>query len=234
VALEPARVMLFVIVHLTLLVGMASYARQDEALVTRQDVLDALAAYGVGVLASATVLLLFDVIWPGMSAAAINRTIAIQAAPAGFGAMVAHLELDEPAAMIGPAHPHGFANSAFLMAVGALYLCSSLASTEEMMLIAYKMSTWQFGGLMVFSLVMMQLFDEYAIEEELGSATGRSAWSSAVAMTCVGYAIALSISMYILWTFGRTDGLAPTQLLKEMIVLGFPAALGAGAARLLF
>ena len=130
--------------------------------------LDAFAAYGVGVLAAATVLLLFGVVESGMSADAIIRTITIQAAPAGFGAMVAHLEVDEPAARIGPGHPHGFASSAFLMAVGALYLCSSLASTEEMMLIAYKMSVWQIGGLMVFSLVMMQLFDEYAIEEDLG------------------------------------------------------------------
>ncbi len=55
-----------------------------------------------------------------------------------------------------------------------------------------------------------------------------------IAMTCIGYTIALSISVYILWTFGRTDGLTFAQLVKEMIVLGFPAALGAGAARLLF
>src|SRR5687767_14756913 len=213
---------------------MASYARQDNALVTSKDVLDGLAACGIGVPAAGMVLFLFDIIGPCMSADAINRTIAIQAAPAGFGAMVAHLELDEPEARVGPSHPHGFANTAFLMAVGALYLCSSLASTEEMMLIAYKMSTWQIGGLMLFSLIMMQLFDEYALEEDLGSASGRSAWSSAIAMTCIGYTIALSISVYILWTFGRTDGLAPTQLIKEMIVLGFPAALGAGAARLLF
>ena len=155
VTLQPARLMLFVTVHLILLVGMASYARRDEALVTRKDARDAFAAYGVGVLAATTVLFLFGVVEPGMSAAAMNRTIAIQAAPAAFGAMVAHLELDEAAARIGPKHPHGLANSAFLMAVGALYLCSSLASTEEMMLIAHKMSIWQVAALMVFSLVMM-------------------------------------------------------------------------------
>jgi putative integral membrane protein (TIGR02587 family) len=234
VALEPVRLILFVTVHLALLAGMASYGRDDEAFMTRRDVVDALAAYGVGVLAAATVLFLFGVIEPGMSANAVNRTIAIQAAPAGFGAMVAHLELDEPEARIGSAHPHGLANSAFLMAVGALYLCSSLASTEEMMLIAHKMSAWQVIGLSAFSLVMMELFDEYAMEEELGSAAGRSTWSLSIAMTCIGYAIALSISLYILWTFGRTEGLAVTPLIKEMTVLGFPAALGAGAARLLF
>lgn len=120
------------------------------------------------------------------------------------------------------------------MAVGALYLCSSLASTEEMMLIAHKMSTWQIAGLMIFSLVMMQLFDEYAVEEDLGSTGGTATWSLSIGMTLVGYVIAVAISTYILWTFGRTEGLASRQLLKEAIVLGFPAALGAGAARLLF
>jgi putative integral membrane protein (TIGR02587 family) len=234
VSIEPTRLMLFVVVHLMLLVGMASFARHDNAIATGRDALDAFAAYGVGVLATATVLPLFGVVEPGMSADAITRTIAIQAAPAGFGAMVAHLEIDEPTARIGPGHPHGFASSAFLMAVGALYLCSSLASTEEMMLIAHKMSAWQVAALMAFSLVMMQLFDEYAIEEDLGGAAGQSSWSLSIAMTCIGYTIALSISFYILWTFGRTEGLTFAQLLKEMIVLGFPAALGAGAARLLF
>jgi putative integral membrane protein (TIGR02587 family) len=180
------------------------------------------------------VLLIFGVVEPAMSADAINRTIAIQSAPAGFGAMVAHLELDEPEARVGATHPHGLMDSAFLMAVGALYLCSSLASTEEMVLIAHKMSGWQVGGLMMFSLLMMQLFDQYAVEEELGGTAGRSAWPISIAMTFIGYALALAISAYILWTFGRSEGLAPAQLLKEITVLGFPAALGAGAARLLF
>ena len=234
VSVKPARLVLFVTVHPILLVGMASYGRHDNAVVTRRDAVDGFAAYGVGVLTAAAVLPLFGVIEFGMSVEAITRTITIQAAPAGFGAMVAHLELDEPAARAGRGHPHGLASSAFLMAVGALYLCSSLASTEEMMLIAYKMSTWQIGGLMVFSFVMMQLFDEYAVEEDRGSATGRSTWGLSLAMTCIGYAIALLISLYILWTFGRSDGLTAAQLLKEMVVLGFPAALGAGAVRLLF
>src|SRR5687767_14084536 len=111
VAVEPERLMLFLSVRLALLAGMASYARNDNALARPGDLVDAAAAYGVGVLATAVVLLLFGVIEAGMSADAINRTIAIQAAPAAFGAMVAHLEFDEPAANIGPSHPHGLANS---------------------------------------------------------------------------------------------------------------------------
>ena len=234
VSVQPVRLMLFITVHLVLLIGLSSYAREDAAVVNRKSVMDAFAAYGVGVLASATVLLLFGIVGPGMSADGINRVISIQAAPASFGAMVAHLELDEPEARLGPLHPHGLKSNAFLMAVGALFLCSSLASTEEMMLIAHKMSVWQIGGLMAFSMVMMLLFDQFAVEEERATPKGRSLWAESAALTFIGYPIALLISLYILWTFGRTDGLAFAEVVKEMSVLGFPASLGAGAARLLF
>jgi putative integral membrane protein (TIGR02587 family) len=169
-----------------------------------------------------------------MSVEGINRVISIQAAPASFGAMVAHLELDEPEARLGPLHPHGLGSSAFLMAVGALFLCSSLASTEEMMLIAHKMSAWRIAALMTLSMVMMLVFDQLALEEDRGNPKGRSIWAQSAALTFIGYSIALLISLYILWTFGRTDGLAFAEGVKEMCVLGFPAALGAGAARLLF
>src|SRR3546814_12765663 len=50
--------------------------------------------------------------------------------------------------------------------------------------------------------------------------------------TVAGYALALLISLYILWTFGRTDGIDFREMLTTVIVLGFPAALGAAAARL--
>jgi uncharacterized membrane protein len=52
--------------------------------------------------------------------------------------------------------------------------------------------------------------------------------------TLVGYTIALFISVYMLWTFGRTDDMPLSQVLQATMVLGFPAALGAGAARLIF
>jgi uncharacterized membrane protein len=51
--------------------------------------------------------------------------------------------------------------------------------------------------------------------------------------TAVGYAIALAISCYVLWTFGRFDGLSFSTALGVLVVLGFPAAIGAAAARLI-
>ena len=46
------------------------------------------------------------------------------------------------------------------------------------------------------------------------------------------YGLALLVSAYVLWTFGRTDGASAWQVAMMVTVLGFPAALGAAAARL--
>jgi uncharacterized membrane protein len=37
---------------------------------------------------------------------------------------------------------------------------------------------------------------------------------------------------YILWTFGRVDGTALEAILGSVVVLGFPASVGAAIARL--
>ena len=50
--------------------------------------------------------------------------------------------------------------------------------------------------------------------------------------TVPGYAIALGVSLYVLWTFGRIDGDALATVAGSIVVLGFPAALGAAIARL--
>jgi uncharacterized membrane protein len=36
-----------------------------------------------------------------------------------------------------------------------------------------------------------------------------------------------------LWTFGRTDGTALQEIISAVVVLGFPCAIGAAAARLI-
>ena len=52
-------------------------------------------------------------------------------------------------------------------------------------------------------------------------------------LTVVGYAMVLVISAYVLWTFGRTDGLDTLEQVHATVVLGFPASIGAAAARLI-
>jgi uncharacterized membrane protein len=48
-----------------------------------------------------------------------------------------------------------------------------------------------------------------------------------------GHALALLISLYVLWTFGRVAGTAWAEVVRMMIVLRFPAAVGAAGVRLI-
>jgi uncharacterized membrane protein len=36
----------------------------------------------------------------------------------------------------------------------------------------------------------------------------------------------------VLWSFGRTDGVSVAEITNMLVVLGFPASLGAATARL--
>jgi uncharacterized membrane protein len=59
-------------------------------------------------------------------------------------------------------------------------------------------------------------------------------WNLFLRFTVVGYAIALLVSAYVLWTFGRLDGMSVDAIVATLVVLAFPAAIGAGAAHLIF
>jgi putative integral membrane protein (TIGR02587 family) len=128
----------------------------------------------------------------------------------------------------------GYFGEIFIMAAGALFLAFNLAPTDEIMLIGHQMSPWHSIAMVVVSLLVMHAF-VYSVEF-LGSAPvpqGASRRGIFVRYTVVGYAIVMLMSAYVLWTFGRTDGLPIGQVISPLVVLGFPSAVGAAAARLI-
>ena len=48
-----------------------------------------------------------------------------------------------------------------------------------------------------------------------------------------GYGLSLAISLFTLWIFGRIDGFGFALALMPVVVLAFPATLGAAAARMI-
>jgi hypothetical protein len=67
----------------------------------------------------------------------------------------------------------------------------------------------------------------------LSPSTGATFGSTLLHYSVAGYAIAVLVSLYVLWTFGRTEGVSLFDGAKMVAVLGFPAAIGAALARLL-
>ena len=225
------RLVLFLLLNLVLLEGLAFYAGFRRAFSLRDDTLDALAAFGVGIVASTALLLALDLISWGMTADEVLGKIAVQAVPASIGAMASRRQLGDSEGE--DERPDSYGGELFLMAAGALFLAFNVAPTEEMILIAYLMTPWHALALVVVSILVLHAFVyslEFSGQEDRPGGNGfwRSFWGYSLA----GYGIALLVSVYVLWTFGRTDGVAWGQVAMMVTVLGFPSALGAAIARL--
>jgi putative integral membrane protein (TIGR02587 family) len=232
--IDPRRLALFILLNVPLLIGLSYYAGFEETDYFVEDVMDAFTAYAVGFAAAALMLWLLAIIGPGMSADEIIGKIAIQAVPASIGAMLVRSQLGERQRKEEKRRDSHYAGGLFLTAVGALFFSISLASTEETVVLATGMSPAHFLGLMLLSLALLHGFFWVVVRRGKTDLPAGEATFSLVFFryTVTGYAIALLISALILWIFSRTGGLGMEELVRSMVVLGLPAALGAGAARL--
>ena len=233
------RLTLFTLLTIPLLIGLSYYDGFEDTSSLLDDTIDTFVAYAVGFTASAVMLFLFGIIKSDMSADEIIGKISLQAITAAIGAMFAQsfLRGDDESEKEKEERQRSasYFGELFLMAVGAVFLSMSVAPTEEMVLISYQMTDWHTLALAAATLLLMHAF-VYAVEyrgfeKEISSDT--SFLSGFLRFTVVGYAIVLLISFYILWTFGSIDDMAFAERLKATIVLGFPAAIGASASRLI-
>ncbi len=228
--IDRLRLILFMGAMLPLLVGLSRFGGFKPTSSWAEDLADVFIAYGVAFVAAAAVLALFDVITTSMPLREVVGKVAVQAPPGAFGAMLARSQFggkeQEPRG--------GFWGEVFLMAAGAVFLAFSMAPTEEMALIAYKMTPWHALALALVSLTLMHAF-VYATDFPGGHdrPEGTPWWSEFLRLTVVGYAVALLMSAYVLWTFGRFEDHAFGMYVVMTVVLGFPAAIGAAAARLI-
>lgn len=233
-ALERWRLLIFLVLTLPMLVGLSYFAGFEPTFRLKEEVLDALAAFGVGFLLSAVLLAIFGVL--RIDEVATQGTlgkISLCAVPAAIGALLAGKQLGERDPGSREKAQAGPLGELFLMAVGAAFLAFNVAPTEEMILIAYQMGPIATLLLMAVSIGLLHVF-VYQLGFP-GETRRREAGGFArtfVVFTAPGYGVALLMSLYLLWTFGRTDGVAVHEIATMTIVLGFPAAIGAATARL--
>lgn len=233
--MDRLRLALFLVVMIPVLTGLAYYAGFEDVFRLRECLIDAFVAYAVAFVVGAAVLALLAELTADMSAGEIIGKIALQAVPGSIGAMLARSQLgaqsEEQEAERRRSTYHG---ELFTAGIGALFLAFNVAPTEEMVLIAYQMTAWHGLALVAGSLAIMHVFVYAAhFRGHTVLPEDRSAWGEFVRLTLVAYAIALLISLYVLWTFGRTEDTPIGEILMTAVVLGFPASIGAAAARLI-
>ncbi|MFZ1426966.1 MAG: TIGR02587 family membrane protein [Geminicoccaceae bacterium] len=234
--IEPARLALYVVVSLPLLAGLAYIAGFRDDTDWFDAAVDGLVAWLVGALTGAAVLALLGALTPEMSLAELAGKIAVVAVPAGVGAALARSQLGEREEEQEEKAPReSYGGELFLMAAGAVFFAFNLAPTDEIPLIAHQQrSPWVAVALVALSLLALHGFVYGAgFRGQHAPRPGRSLRADLLGLTLPGYVIVLVACTYVLWTFGRLDGLAPGAMLHVVLVLGLPASIGAAAARLI-
>lgn len=229
VAMQPVRLIAFVVVGLPLIYGLSDYAGFNAQRGWRDDLLNTLTALSVGFITSAALLALFGLLGPDVGLGEGIGRVTLQAIPAAVGATLARRQLSD--AGEGDEDQASYFGELFLMAAGAMALAFNVAPTEEIILIAWQTATWQLLLLALGSILMLHVLVfsvGFAGQEDAGRPG-----AAFLRFTVVGYAIALVVSLFVLWVFGRTEGLSMTMTVATAVVLAFPASLGAAVARLL-
>ena len=230
--LDGVRLIVFLLVALPLLLGLAFYAGFSAShRGLGHALLDTFVALAVGFLTAAAVLALIGALETGSPPRQIAGQLVLQAVAGAMGALLAGRQLSAGEDDTGDEDEATYPGELFLMVAGALFLALNMAPTEEMILIAYRMSPFHVAALVVVSIGLM-----HAIVYKVGFA-GQEAHDRPLAAfihyTLAGYALVLLTSLYVLWVFGRTQGHVAAEVIDAVVVLSFPGAIGAAAARLL-
>ncbi|MGY2081002.1 TIGR02587 family membrane protein [Modestobacter sp. SYSU DS0657] len=195
----------------------------------RGSLADAGVAFVMAALAAALVLGVLAVIEPLQGGRDALSVIAIEMLPAAVGASFARSQLGAGSRRV-PTTTYG--GELLLMAAGAVVFAANIAPTEEVVLLAAKAGPWHPVALVVLCLLLMHGFVYWVGFRGQEQAPG-GVLRSFLTLTVVGYVIALTLSAYLLWTFGRFDGVGVVMAVTEAVVLALPASLGAAAARLI-
>lgn len=235
-SVERWRLMLLFAAVVPLLVGLSHYVGFEDTETWVDDVRDAFVAIAVGFVTSAVVLSLFGLLHPGLSFDEILGAVVIQTVPASFGAVIAQGQLGQSDdASRSRNKQAGYAGDLLFLATGAVFLSFNVAPTEEIDFISASMTPLHVVALAAVTVATMHaiVYLVRFVGQSERRLEGRGFFALFVLHTLAGYAIALLVSAGILFAFGALDGLGAAAALRHVVVLAFPAAIGAAFARLI-
>lgn len=236
---QPLRLLLYVLATFLLLLGYNRFAGLRRDASWTEVAIDSVEELGLGVVTSAIMLYAIGRIGPHTTLAETIGQIVVEAGIVAIGFSVGTAQLgsgDEETASGMAEDDDGrvhFGGQLVVTFCGAVLFAANVAPTEEILVIAIETGPLRLLLLALISLALGALilyFTDFARASRYSPIeTKRQAFRG----TIITYAIALGASAVILWFFGRFDDQAASIVISEIVVLGFPATLGASAGRLL-
>jgi putative integral membrane protein (TIGR02587 family) len=243
---RPSRLLLYFLVGFVLLFGYNRYAGLREDASWREVAFEAVEEMGLGLLVAAGTLWLLGRLNSEMQPAESLGIIVVEGVVAAIGVSVGSAQLGDDGGKGGggrsqgmkgdeDGEPPGLTGQLVLATCGAVLFAGNVAPTEEILMIAAETSPWKIVGLAALSLLLagVLLFQsDFRGSRRQTPDAHRGAFTFA-SQTVSSYAVALAASAFILWFFGRFDGMSLGVCAAQTVVLGVAAALGAAAGRLL-
>lgn len=228
--IDPLRLMVLILLSLPLWVGVSSIVGFKKTKTLYDDIVDVLVAYAIGFITSFVVLLVLGIITSATGPGETFSMLLLQSVPASLGALLARSLISGGEEQFDADYQHEL----IISITGSLFLAFNLAPTEEIILVSYQMGYWHICALVLFTLVVMQMFTLSNPDVDPASLQyWKSHWQLFVRFTSTGYMLAFAVSLLMLWVLGRTDGESLDNVINSAMVLSFPAGIGAAAARLL-
>lgn len=231
-----------------LLLGYNRFAGMHEDATWIEVIVDSVEELGLGVLTSAAILYLIGRIGPDSTAAEAFGKVVVEAAVVAIGFSVGTAQLNandddrearkrkesgdgaDARSVRGAAALGAPVTIAFC---GAVLFASNIGPTEEILLIAIETGPLRLAALALASLLIGSVVLHFSAFRRSETVVHRGTVAGVVFGTVLTYAVALAASAIILWFFGRFEGSGVEIAVRQIVVLAFPATIGASAGRLL-
>ena len=231
VTLDPAVILLLLAIAFGL--GMAlSYYVGFRGGRTHRPVEDAIVGFGLSFVIAFLLLLILDRIQLDMPLENLLGVVALTSIPIGIGFAIG-AALAPASGGKGSERMEGGQGDLLAAAAGAVVLALNIAPTEEPVRLGQEL-----GWIRLVALVVISLLLPYVIvfEAEFGGRHLRRGHPGPTqhpsTETLLAYLVAFVLSAAMLWAFGRLDAVDGPAL-ASVVVLAFPASLGAALGRML-
>ncbi len=245
---SPLQLLVMVIVTYLLLLGYNRYAGMHHGASWRSVLIDSVEEMGLGILLAFAVLFVLNRIQFGeMSLDEIMGKIIIEAMAVSIGVSIGTAQLgvredaedveDEVQAEAREAGWRtGWRSKVSLVVLalcGSVIVGGNVAPTEEVIVLAVGADDYHILLMALLSLALSVVVVYFSDFHGTGGHGNGNLLFAITLDTCLSYLTALTASAFLLWFFGRFEGVSFEVAFAQCIVLGVLASLGASAGRLL-